>query len=318
MRSILVGLCLCLAVSTAHALTEKEHGEVTMAACTAAGLPQAFCDRAAAEAFNVDRQEFDDLVTHAQLAVAQTPCDGANAVVAREHGLGSEAAAALTSGSVDEVARALGRGLHTLHDNCAHHGVSNPEHAWFSLSDECQGTALSPDKAPGAMSCAREETDQALAGFVGEVEAAGLTIADLASATAIRRREAKWWDKCTFLSEADDWDGRDVGWDRDRMRAPLRAGFLGGLRGEESPGDVCGGDPAAIAASNLQPDVDVSNGTPSCWKIHLYCLGRADAIEAASDAEPAPSAGCAVARAATGGLWLAALALGLLVWRRRR
>ena len=323
MRATLVALSLSLCAASASALPEQGHYDVTSAACVAAGLPGAFCTRAATEAFNTDALEFDDITAHAQSATGQSLCAAADVVAARLQGLGGDLQRALAANDVDGAARALGRGLHTLHDNCAHHGMSNPEHAWYSLSDVCQKTTLSPDLDPAAVPCASAETEVALGAFQDALDAAGVDAATLSTATATRTKKAGYFDKCAFLDEADEWDGRDVGWDRDRVRAPLQAAFAAGLAATELAGPVCAGDPNAIDTTP-RPDVDVSDGTPSCFKVHLYCLGKADSLDQEEPTAAAPEmGGCTVAHAdgnaGTGlGLLASLLGLALTCARRRR
>ena len=59
-------------------------------------------------------------------------------------------------------------------DNCAHSGVPNTQHAWFSLSDSCLDTTLSPDIQPEAQKCAKEQSVLALDAFVVAYKAAAL------------------------------------------------------------------------------------------------------------------------------------------------
>jgi MYXO-CTERM domain-containing protein len=293
---------------------------VTSAACTSAGLPAAFCDRAAVESYNVDADEWDDMAAHAQMALQNARCDGANATVARMYGLGQDLRLALDGGDATGAARALGRGLHTIQDNCAHKGVPNPEHAWFSLEDSCDGTRLTPDKAPDALPCAQADTAASLASFLDELDLLGVAAADLAGAESARTRKYGWMDGCNFLGEADTWDGRDSRWERDVVGAALQGDLWRGLAGDAATGDICDGDPEAITAPSA-PDVDVSDGTHSCLKVHLYCLGKADIEPWADDsvAPPTESSGCSVARTDGGpGVLALVLAAALAGARRRR
>src|SRR5262249_9205434 len=173
-------LSLVLASGPAWALKQSEHSKITMAACANAGLPDEFCERVADEVYDVDAFEWNDLSAHAQIDSGQTACDAANAARERLRVLGGDIRGLLSqldwsSTAPTHVAVALGRSLHTLQDNCAHHGMPNPQHAWWSLSDQCRSTSLSPDITPSAIACARVETDYAFATFRSAMAQAGVS-----------------------------------------------------------------------------------------------------------------------------------------------
>src|SRR5256885_12817527 len=147
-RTSIAILFVVLAQPAAHALVQSKHHSVTSTGCTQAGLPARFCQEVAVEAYNTDAFEFEDLAAHAQIPVGSTACDAADRSLMRLGALGRELRGGLgelrRSGSgaaATAVARALGRSLHTVQDNCAHHGMPNPQHAWFSLSDSCRSTS---------------------------------------------------------------------------------------------------------------------------------------------------------------------------------
>ena len=151
---------------TQDPLKTKDHSAITGAACRAHGLGESFCSRVQAEAFNVDHDEWTTLAAHSQPEAGQSQCEAALAVQTRLHSLGGEMHQIMSEGipdgaSVDKLAKALGRSLHTIQDNCAHHGMSNPQHAWYSIRDWCISSGEDPDSAPEALQCAREETDSA-------------------------------------------------------------------------------------------------------------------------------------------------------------
>jgi hypothetical protein len=239
--------------------------------------------------------------------------------------LGQETVGALLMGDADGAAKALGRALHTVQDNCAHAGMGNPEHAWYSLSDVCQDTTLSPDLAPEARPCAQADTEVLMARFLETLVALDAP-ADLASTNSVKEKHVGYFDKCDYLAEADDWSGRDLTWKRDLVRGPIVDAFFASLATAPMDLDVCGGDPTAIDNPAPPADVDVSDGTPSCMKVHLYCLGKADdpwTGEPATAPTPTESTGgCAVAYGRTAGAvpagLLALLALALVARPRRR
>src|SRR3569623_1408635 len=72
------------------------------------------------------------------------------------------------------IASSIGRALHTVQDDCAHHGMPNPQHAWFSLADYCEGTATNPDVQDSAISCARAETAAVMKVAADAIQSTGL------------------------------------------------------------------------------------------------------------------------------------------------
>jgi hypothetical protein len=165
---VVVGFVLG-ASGSAHALKPGTHADIAKASCIAAGLGKNLCTRIATEDYDTDSREWDDLSAHAQIDDAQTACVAADAAAGRLFVLGTSVRSALAqvaiSGgtqTVGDVDALIGRALHTIQDNCAHHGMPNPQHAWFSLGDFCDGTATSPDLQEDAIACARTESDAAM------------------------------------------------------------------------------------------------------------------------------------------------------------
>src|SRR5262249_47822173 len=157
----------------AHALKAAAHAEITRTQCGRTGLPPTFCARLATEVQNVDATEWTKLEAHAQIDRGQTACEAAGAAATRLVTLGSAVRAALAGSAVDAsvfagdaIAQNLGRALHTIQDNCAHHGQPNPQHAWHTLRSRCAFTGEDPDSQQEALTCAWAETDQIMAAFV--------------------------------------------------------------------------------------------------------------------------------------------------------
>ena len=320
---------------TAHALKPAMHADITAKACLDAGLPKAFCTRIATENYNTDAREWDDLRAHAQIDDDETACDAADRAALRVFELGSElrgslaeVASRVSEDAVGRAAAAVGRSLHTIQDNCAHHGMPNPQHAWYSLGDFCDGTDTSPDVQPEAVACARAETKAAMALIAAEVRRAGVAT-KLAGYSCPENHDSDNhqtsvcqsrflpapWDACEFLGEAKLWDGIDRTWTNAPVVSALRAQFAAGLGAQRARGSICGGDARVLGTPASTPIVDAA-GAPSCNRVHLLCLGSADADDNpfASEPEPEDSAGCATHR---GDLSVLVIALALALRRRR-
>jgi hypothetical protein len=334
MRSLLTLAVLAgvLAAGPAPALafSQSTHRTTTYRLCVEAGLPDSFCDRVGLEAANVDGSEWDDAAAHGQMVVGWSTCQSADAVVARLVRLHDsfrttiDTLAATPPGRWYKygdlsatIARELGRALHTLQDNRAHQGMPNPEHAWFSLGDQCGGPLRSPDSDAAALEEARRVTRNVLGQMAAVVRSAGVerVLAEYScepqssesggTAACGSNASPLPWDACGFLAEAEHWDGVDRRWNIAATEPSFLEAFLNGLAVE-----LCA-DPE-IDAPPLA-DVDVSRGTPSCPAIHVLCLGHADGQELAVDDSAAPAAdtGCSVAGVAgsDGGVALFALLL---------
>ena len=331
-------LASLLAPRSASALEQPKHRALSRDGCAAAGLPWNFCLRVGSEAYNVDAYEWSELPAHAQIDVekGQSACDAANLAAERVRAIGEalrSGAQAMAAGdgwaNGAWMATQLGRALHTVQDNCAHRGVSNPHHAWFSLSDTCSGTHLSPDTRPDAIDCAARETADLIDAFAVAVSDAGLDFAALDD--GVIEGATHWPDRgavCEFLASANSWNGVDDHWESGVMVPALRDHFAAGIFGASASRDVCGGDPNAIASASPDPRVDTGNGQSRCFKVKAYCLGKADAPPEAppwEDAEQAaidnvgvpPAEGCAVAPGRPHAAWSLPLVV-IAALRRRR
>ena len=345
-RTAVWAMAMVLGAATqAHALKPGTHADIAKASCTAAGLPRDFCTRIATEDYNTDGREWDDLRAHAQIDDGETACTAADRTAQRVYELGgalrTQLATAVRTGSDDDVgltASAIGRALHTIQDNCAHHGMPNPQHAWASLSDFCDGTSLSPDIQDDAIACARHETDAlmvAVAAAVKQADAASLlgsascpALPEHGDASTTMRAvcEDRFLpgpiDGCGFLGRAKDWDGTDRRWENRVVVPALRDAFAAGLAGASSPRAICAGDERVLSPAVSDPVLDVSAGTPSCTRAKLLCLGKADDTDspfADDDGAPSDAGGCSTTGTGTGSLALAlALALAAVLIRRQR
>ena len=336
MRNKLIILGVLSLSASAHALNQSKHHDVSVAACTSVGLPGAFCQRVGVETYNVDSQEFNDLSAHSQVPVGSTLCDAANASLWREFWLGGQIRAVTIDAGYSPsrakhtlLAQHLGRALHTLQDNCAHRGMPNPQHAWHSLSDVCQGTTESPDLNPAAFTCAADESYALFSAFVDVLHDFG---GDFNQLNDVSGEDDKHYpaygDVCAFLGSASDWDGTDRRWDNNIVRPALTGQLLAGLGGADDSQfqRLCTSWDNDVAASYSDPDFDTSRGAQSCVKIHAFCLGKADSantnVAPPWDTTPAAATvhgGCSATgsdnASPAGALMLAALLIGLALRR---
>lgn len=331
--------------ATAFGLAQSKHKSLSYQACRSAGLPMDFCDEVGAAAYNVDRHEWDDLAAHAQPEVGQSHCEAALAVTGRVHTLAGELRTLLTAPgatqtreSIEDIAKAFGRTLHTLQDNCAHSGVPNAQHAWLSLSDSCLDTESSPDVQPAAVECATAQTTLAVNAFVSAYEGASLKPSSFKMYKEDNEQIALFWPPrggvCDFLKSADTWNGQDYRWNNDIVVPALETQFYTNLVVDPAApaADLCAGNPDAIVTA-AAPAVDVSQKIEWCTSIKLYCAGKADGTEASPPWDPeAPSTppttaqgggesgGCNLHKHSSSN-WPSLLlgALGMSIgWRRRR
>ncbi len=328
----------------AHALKPGTHAEIARSRCIAAGLPTNFCQRVATENYVTDSREWEDLRAHAQIDSGETACVAADRTAERMWQLGDELRRDLVDiyarphdDNVGAAANALGRALHTIQDNCAHAGMPNPQHAWFSLSDFCLDTELSPDIQSDAASCARTETDalvQLVATAVRTAELArSLELRSCPTPSSDRNNETPVCqrrflpgpiDACRFLATAKDWDGMDRTWDNGVVAAALRTSFAAGFAGEPMLASICGGNESMLSPAVSEPVVDIAVGTPSCGKASLLCLGKVDDADNpffdhdhdGLDEHASESAGCSTSGRSGAGLLV--LITGALFARRRR
>jgi uncharacterized protein (TIGR03382 family) len=330
--AILVFAAATFTSAPSFALEQFKHRQISRDACTAAGLPEDFCERVGVEAFDVDAYEWNDLAAHAQVDVSrgQTACEAANLAADRVYGLGRDLRDGLTAKAHGEswadgqyLATQLGRALHTVQDNCAHHGISNPNHAWLSLSDLCSGTKLSPDVQPAAFACAQRETTAMIAAFERTLAEAGLVPGDLDDVAGGWLHFPSRDYACAFLKSGDAWDGIDTRWESEVAVPALHEQFVAGVGGAAVGRDVCHGDPRALLAHQVAAPIDTSHGQALCATVELYCFGKSAATGEVPPPweEPGGSAttetgGCATAGESPVGLALMVLSFGAL--RRRR
>lgn len=334
---------LCGLPASAFALEGGDHESVTWGACRDAGLPYDFCRRAAVEAASVDGREWADLAAHAQAEEGLPLCVGADLTLARMETLGGELRAALAGLQADrwgddaeDAAVAFGRALHTIQDNCAHQGMTNPEHSWYTRSDLCHDTDLSPDVQPEALECARVQTRVVMQGLAPLVEELGVARA-LGDGSCPEPQGGEGggsttsdpcWTRvnpgpisvCRFIRSVHVWDGIDRRWDTGTMADLMSAAWLDALHGlEPDHSSTC--DLNDFEAASAEPVVDLSDGPPDCGLLNILCLGPDDSFAgsapaAATSAEPA---GCSVAaRPTAGGSAPFALLLALLLATRAR
>src|SRR4051812_6864965 len=282
-------LVFFLLSTRALALSQGNHYQVTYEACVAAGTVTAACHQIAMASHNTDAREWTDLSAHAQMADGQAACAGADAALTRVRQLGGEVrtqlfAATAGSGTSDQRIAAqlaawvaLGRALHTMQDQCAHHGMPNPQHAWWSDSDLCLGTSRSPDLPDEALSCAKAETAAAFARLTEVQLAAGLQPELVYAPDAQHTAVPEWPSRnglCDYMFFSGDWDGVDRGWDGAWVGPALQEELRRGLMGtSEATPEAC-----ALPAGtlDLKPPADkvstTSNGI-GCQSIDTLCAG---------------------------------------------
>lgn len=339
--AIIIGI-LVGAAGPAFALKPGMHADLAKQSCAATGLPHDVCQRIATEDYNTDGREWDDLRAHAQIDEGQTACVAADATAGRLWSLGHDLRAQLatfaSSSSYDEAGKVdalIGRALHTIQDDCAHHGMPNPQHAWFSLGDFCDGTETSPDVQDDAVTCARAETDAVMKVVADELRRSGL-VSRLGAkscppapdngdqhnnqqAVCDARFLPGPFDACGFLGQAKDWDGIDRTWNNAVAVPALRAAFVSGVTGDVEPPTIChDNDERVLSNATSKPMVDVAAGAPSCFKAQLFCLGKADGDVENPFADDPPAAGGCAAGGGAGPGALVLVALGVMRRRRRR
>ncbi|HSN28717.1 MAG TPA: hypothetical protein VLT45_20665, partial [Kofleriaceae bacterium] len=264
MRIRLLVLPLLLASSPAWALKPSKHRALAEAACAANRLPQAFCERMGKQAFETDYLEWTDLSAHAQRELGQDRCEAADAAASRVEMLARAMVDDAAAQRYEDAAVDLGRAIHTLQDECAHHGMTNEEHAFYSLEDTCGEGSVSPDTQPDALACAAARTDRMMAAAAAALQGTswagvdelcetmemnGCTVASLPSP----------FQACSFLSKHYEWDGADSRWNGDVVGPALEEAFERGLRGDPVSAAVCDApdaiDPVAPRATVTNLDV---------------------------------------------------------------
>jgi hypothetical protein len=286
-----------LQTTDASALTQNHHYQISYDSCAAVGLPHAFCDQVGTASYNVDYYEFDVMAAHGQMRDHDSACDGATNVLWRGHWFGEQIRIAAINATLFPtpaynglLARYVGRLLHMVQDNCAHSGMTNPQHAWYSMSDLCDGTEMSPDEQPAAVECARWESDGVLSALNDVLSDWGAVRASFANVEVRSKKLTGYSDACNYLGSADQWDGVDRRWDNEYVVPSLRMQTTGTIRAEIYPwtGNICNDMTSELLVSYLE-DVDVSDGPPSCPHISAVCLGKADEYgEGSADEESQP------------------------------
>ena len=302
----------------AWALKPGKHRDLAETACAAQHLPDAFCRRMGQEAYQTDYEEWDRLAAHAQRERGQARCDAADAALARVDQLARAVVADAHAARFDEAAAELGRVVHTLQDECAHHGITNEEHAYYSLDQTCTGDQVSPDVQAEAIACADARTQRAFAAVAAALADVSWNGVDYICRDSENRDSCAAASLpspvmvCDFLALYADWDGGDSSWNGAIVGPELETVFAAALAGEQTSRSACAGDPRAI--DPLAPRAMVSTKDLTCTLTEIACLGKVDGED--GDPEPARPDGCAVG--GTPALWLAALALTLRSRSRRR
>lgn len=308
-----------VAAAPAWALEPGKHRSLAEKACADVHLPDAFCRRMGQEVYQTDYREWTNLSAHAQRELGEDRCTAADAALARVDRLAREVVAKTRAGDFDGGAAALGRAIHTLQDECAHRGMTNQEHAYYSLVQTCTDLDSSPDVQPEAIACAQSRTREVFAAVASALEGTSWAwVKDICiDHTGDVDRDACQMAAlptpsmaCDFLAEHDDWDGEDSRWNGDRVGPALVGAFEGGLRGDAPPAPICGTDDRAIDPPS--PHAFVGDRAAGCALIDITCLGKVDDPGTARDPD---SAGCT-----TGGTpsALTLLVVAGTVRRRRR
>lgn len=308
LRHVVAFAAVSLVPTPALALSQGKHRDLSTSACWKQKLPSEFCAEVGAAAYNVDHYEWSDLSAHAQPEAGETRCQAANKALGRVRALAQEVRAISDAGGDYDpaLAVALGRVLHTLQDNCAHSGMPNEQHAWFSVSDTCTDTKSSPDVQPEAVACAEQETALAFETFAKQVKVPTPPPPQEPGSTS---QPAQLWPKrggvCDFLKSGASWDGVDRRWNNSLVVGALRDQLGSSLGSDPSAPavDVCAGDEGALEPAAPAPVVDTSAPVEWCNLLKLYCAGKTDGADEAPPWEavaPAPSsadgAGCGLAR----------------------
>lgn len=267
------------ATSSEQDLKTDDHRALTTDYCIRAGFHDAFCARVGAEAFVVDAQEWERPWMHAMPRDGEGQCEAVEEVQQHLARRGSEIRAVLARPTIERadleaLAESLGRTLHTLQDNCAHEGMTNPQHAWYSLRAFCLHVDEDPDLAPRALDCAANETKLVFRALKEAFRASGKDPASLWEAHDMAAPQPGIAHVCEFLGDWQAFDGKDARWDI-RVTAPaFRETFVNALRGDSAARPVCegrgGNDPSPIAIPSPRPTV-TSLSDPTCTPVRLLC-----------------------------------------------
>jgi hypothetical protein len=318
---LLLPVVTLFASTDAWALQPAKHRKLAETACASAGLPDAFCRRMGKQVYETDYEEWKDLSAHAQRLLGQDRCEAADAALDRVDQLAREGVDSTRSGDFEAGAIALGRAIHTLQDECAHHGMTNEEHAFYSLEQTCTDAESSPDIQPEAIACADARTRDVMGAVASALAGTSWSnVESLCIGTDNNDREVDTcaqavlptpWMACHFLAQHAEWDGDDSRWNGDIVGPALVSAFKAGLANEQASHAVCApGSTAIDPPSTRAPVTDLDVG---CAWIDITCLGKVD--EGGPDSMASTeSAGCNAGAGSPGLLVLA----GLLGRRRRR
>jgi len=315
---LLVSLVLASASTDAWALKPGKHRALLEDACGDVGLPDAFCRRAGKQVYEVDFAEWTALSAHAQRERGQERCAAADAAIARVDALAREVADDVLGGKLEEGAIALGRAVHTLQDECAHHGMTNEEHAFYSLEQTCGEGDVSPDIQPEALTCADARTRDALARVADALAGAAWPSVDFICRDSEDRDTCAQavlptpGMACSFLKLHTAWDGDDSTWNGAIVGPALADAFANGLAGGPAPQPVCDAgtiDPPA-------PHAPVADREAGCTLADAICLGKVDEDGEPIATDDEATGGCSSSGGATGGL-LALFGIALVMTRRR-
>jgi hypothetical protein len=253
------------------------------------------------EVFEVDYKEWSDLAAHAQRELGDDRCTAADATLARIDRLARDVVAQVRANEFEAGAIRLGRAIHTLQDECAHHGMTNQEHAFYSLTQTCKHIDVSPDVHPDALACAETRTREAFTAVAAALAGThwnGVEYicrnfnSDTDQDTCATATLPGPWTACEFLALHKDWDGEDSRWDGAKVGPLLLDAFRAGLAGEPATRTACGGDPTAIDPP--MPRADVTDLSAGCPLTDIACLGKVDEDAAEADAQ---NGGCSSSRA---------------------
>jgi hypothetical protein len=268
--------------SVASPLKTQDHYAITVQNCLQWGFSMGFCARVGSEAFNVDAQEWDNLTAHAMPYWTQSQCDAVAAVQGRLRSLGTDARAVLakpvwTGSDADRLASDLGRALHTIQDNCAHEGMTNPQHAWYSINGYCLSDGEDPDTAPAALQCASGETRAIFYTLAYAVRTFGHQLEGLVPDSGLGTVDPSRAQVCSFLAQWSDFDGYDRRWDNGVVANTFRDTMIHALTDGANVPNACDGLPTVAGHSPIavrSPRWPVSVSDPMCFTQKVYCFGE--------------------------------------------
>lgn len=314
-------LVVLLVPAPALALKPGKHRSIAEASCKANHLPEAFCRRMGKAVYETDYEEWTDLSAHAQTERGQARCDAADAAITRVDRLARSVVGSAAAGDLQTAAIDLGRALHTIQDECAHHGMTNEQHAFLSLEQTCGDDAdVSPDIQPAAITCATERTSAVMKRVASALAGTRWTGVDRLCTDPFADRDMDTCATavlptpimaCDFLSLFRDWDGVNSRWNG-LVGPALVDAFAAGLANTPASSSVCAGDPSAIDPEPVPRTAVVDN---TCGLVDIGCLGKVDGDADVDPYGEEPSAGGCNAAGSPG--WLASM-FGLMAWGAAR